>query len=372
MDRRVLEGGAVRHPILFILLMTGIAAAVVDPLDPRAGDFLDVDSDSILMLAGNAYQDGDYVGAAALYLEYLSYDSRSSGDIYNLACCFGLMGQDTLAAAYLVRAVSAGFTDLAWVSMDPDFEPVRTGEVFPGVLDSLAGVAAREAGRAGSLGFVEVPALVPVLVHLPEGYDSTRSYPLVIGLHGYGDTAERFARIRERFDDPQFIWVVPESPYAFGGGDVGYSWSSGADSIGEAWSWRLSSELVRLVAEDLQGMYPVSETFLFGFSQGCGLAYYAGLSNSDIIDGMACFSGWLDTADLPPGALEQAAGQRVFICHGRLDRVIEVSSGERARDELTALGFDVTYRDFLGGHTVPGQYIPEVQAWLEGRICTAP
>jgi len=67
------------------------------------------------------------------------------------------------------------------------------------------GVSARQ--RAAGTGspvpvdtvWQEAPALFPALVALPEGYDSTRTWPAILALHGFGGTARGFARIAPVF-----------------------------------------------------------------------------------------------------------------------------------------------------------------------------
>ena len=44
-------------------------------------------------------------------------------------------------------------------------------------------------------------------VRLPEGFDSTKTYPLLIGLHGVGGNAGSFAGLYERAGKPQLIYA---------------------------------------------------------------------------------------------------------------------------------------------------------------------
>jgi|WetSurMetagenome_2_1015567.scaffolds.fasta_scaffold00988_1 predicted esterase len=352
-----------------VLLLARLLAAAPDPLGPDAGAQLDIDLDSLNAAATEAYNDGDYHSAAALYLEGLAHDSRNSGGLYNLACCYGLMGRDTLSADCLARAFRAGFRDVGWALMDPDFDPVRSSAYFSSAFDSLAGIVAASDARAGGVFFSRAEYLVPCRVHMPAGADPGRPTDLVIGLHGYGGTAEGFSSLWDRFEDPDFIFICPEAPYAFGGSDIGYSWDTGSatDSLAGPASWQLSADMVRAVIEQARGRFDIGSIYLLGFSQGCSLAYTAGIANSDIVDGIICFAGWLDAGSLPSGALDRLGGFGAFIVHGANDRVVEMEASTGARDILEASGCEVVFSTFEGGHAVPDSMLVRAQEWMEGR-----
>jgi len=353
--------------LIFLAAGSVMAGAHPDPLDPASLAVLGTNVDSLLTVAGAAYNRGDWQEAASLYLDALQYDVGDAGAIYNLACCYGLMGRDTLAATCLQQSVDAGFGDMGWASGDPDFEPVRSSPYFAAVFDSIAARLAERESEAGIVSFVTTGVMVPCRIHAPAGMDRQSPVDLVIGLHGYGGNADDFARLWGRFRDPDFVFVVPEAPYALPGGGQGFSWSTGSatDPLAAPASWQLSSALVRSTIEQMRSRFDVRRVFLLGFSQGCSLAYTAGLANGDLVDGMICFAGFLDASTLPAGALDRPDRPRVFIAHGTRDRVVDPESSEAARDTLSALGFDVTFRSFDGGHQVPESLLIEAQEWMK-------
>ncbi|NLP05332.1 hypothetical protein GX411_05225 [Candidatus Fermentibacteria bacterium] len=353
--------------LAMVLLAALAASAGPDPFDPSSGDFLEIDLDSLETAAGTAYHAGDHARAASLYLELLSHDARNSRNIYNLACCYGLLGMDTLAAVTLERAVTAGFTDMGFAGMDPDFEAVRGSGFFSAVFDSLVEEARQRELAGGRVMMIETGCLVPVRLFLPDVQVPGRPLKLVVALHGYGDSAERFAGLWREFESPWFAMAVPESPYAMNGGSSpGYSWAGGAwgDSASRTRSWDLAVDQVMRVVDAVSEEIAVSEVYLLGFSQGCALAYDAGLSNHDRVEGILCFGGRLDLERNGPELLHEARNLRVFICHGTMDGMVDYSCGEGARDTLSSLGYDVTFRRFDGGHTIPEHVLPEVEAWL--------
>jgi phospholipase/carboxylesterase len=353
--------------ICVTLLGAAFAQPMVNHLDPTAGDFLDFPLDSVKRAAFSAYQSGDYPVAARFYLEALRYDIGNSGDIYNLACCYGLLKQDSLAALYLKRAFRAGFDDVGHVKRDPDFDSVRASPVFSAVVDSAAEEAKRRAAARGSEFDVTAQTFQPCYVHLPDGYDSTKSYPLVIGLHGYGSNPEQFARVYERAGRPGFIFAVLRAPYALNAGkELGYSWTtwSESDSTVQKRSLWFSTDYVAEAAAQLAARYPTTGTWLLGFSQGCGMAYVAGIKHPSLFKGIIGFGGGLDTLNFAAADYAAAKGLKVFAAHGKEDRVVEYRYGTTTRDFLKRKGFNVTFVDFKGGHTVAEEPLKQAVKWM--------
>jgi phospholipase/carboxylesterase len=360
--------------LLGLLLLVLTAGAPAQPaiaeFDPRAGDFLDFPIDSVSRAANAAYQATRYTEAARLYLTALQHDITNSGDIYNLACCYGLLKQDSLAALYLKRAFRAGFDDVEHVKRDPDFDSIRTRPVFAAAVDSIAALADSTSVRAGAQVELEATCFVPSYVRLPADYDSTRAYPLVIGLHGYGATPKSFAKLCERAGSPELIYVCLQAPYAFGAGrDLGYSWTTwnNDDSTVGPRSAKASGDFVADAARKLAARYRTSGTWLLGFSQGCGMAYYAGIRYPALFQGIICFANGFDTLHFTDADYAAAKGLKVFSSHGREDRVVEYAYGAASRGFLKRRGFKVTIADSKGGHTVPEEQLKQAMKWMSGK-----
>ncbi|MBM3330263.1 hypothetical protein FJY68_00245 [candidate division WOR-3 bacterium] len=353
-----------------LTVLVGYAQPALNELDPNAGSFLDFPLDSVSRAANAAYQAARYNEAARLYLTALEHDITKSSDIYNLACCYGLLKQDSLAALYLRRAFRAGFDDIGHVKQDPDFDSVRTRPVFATLVESLASHAESAQARTGTQVLVEASSFIPCYVRLPAGYDSTRAYPLVIGLHGFGSDPKSFARLYERAGSPDLIFACLQAPYQFGAGrDLGYSWSTWSkdDSMVGPSSEALACSFVATAAVRLTGQYKTTGTWLLGFSQGCGMAYQTGIGYSDFFQGIIGFGGGFDSLGFTAAQYEEAKNLSVFIAHGKEDRVVEYKNGKNARDFLKRKGFDVTFVEFKGGHTVPEQQLKQAVKWMLGK-----
>jgi predicted esterase len=242
--------------------------------------------------------------------------------------------------------------------------------VFAATFDSIAALAESTNARAGMQVDVEATCLVPGYVRLPDSYDSTRAYPLVIGLHGVGATPKSFARLYERAGSPELIFVCLQAPYAFGvGRDLGYSWSTWNkdDSLVGRRSSKLSGDFVAEAARKLAARYRTGGTWLLGFSQGCGMAYYTGIRNPALFQGIICFANGFDTLRFTDADYAAAKGLKVFTSHGKEDRVVEYAYGASSRDFLKRKGFNVTVADSKGGHTVPEEQLKQAVKWMSGK-----
>ena len=99
--------------------------------------------------------------------------------------------------------------------------------------------------------------------------------------------------------------------------------------------------------------------FVAGFSDGASYALTLGLANGDLFGAVVAFS---------PGFAAPARRRgkpRVFVSHGMDDHVLPIARTSRPivaslRDD----GYDVSFREFPGSHTVPAAIASEAVDWL--------
>ncbi|MFP5247954.1 MAG: alpha/beta hydrolase, partial [Thermoanaerobaculia bacterium] len=96
-----------------------------------------------------------------------------------------------------------------------------------------------------------------------------------------------------------------------------------------------------------------------GFSDGASYALTLGLANGDLFTHCIAFSpGFLQ-------AVEQVGKPRFFISHGNDDQILPVHlCSRRIVPRLERAGYDVRYREFAGGHTVPGEVASDAMQWF--------
>jgi phospholipase/carboxylesterase len=110
-------------------------------------------------------------------------------------------------------------------------------------------------------------------------------------------------------------------------------------------------------------------TVIGGFSMGTVMSYAVALGEGRPSPAaIVAFSGFVPTVDGWRARLDERAGLPVLIHHGRLDPVIEVGFGHKARDLLSGAGLDVDYIETDAGHWLPPQIVPRARALVESAV----
>jgi phospholipase/carboxylesterase len=101
---------------------------------------------------------------------------------------------------------------------------------------------------------------------------------------------------------------------------------------------------------------------LGGFSDGASYALSMGLSNGDLFSHLVAYSpGFLRAQDPIVG------NPRVFISHGTEDSVLPIAvTRGSVIPALEDAGYEVTYEEFEGGHTVPAEVSEKALGWFLG------
>ncbi|MDQ1738794.1 MAG: phospholipase/carboxylesterase [Pseudonocardiales bacterium] len=195
-----------------------------------------------------------------------------------------------------------------------------TGQPLPAGLHRLA-----SAGHAESALFV------------PPSATTGGALPLVVLLHGATGHPERALPVlRADAERGGFLLLAPKSR--------GHTW----DIIGGAFGPDIAA-LDRLLVEvfDRFEVDP-ARIALAGFSDGASYALTVGLINGELFSRILAFSPGF----LVPG--RRSGKPAVFISHGVADTVLPIDRcSRRIVPLLRADGYQLDYREFAGGHTVP-------------------
>jgi phospholipase/carboxylesterase len=96
-----------------------------------------------------------------------------------------------------------------------------------------------------------------------------------------------------------------------------------------------------------------------GFSDGASYALGLGLANGGLFSKIVAFSPRF----VPPAP--RSGRPRIFVSHGDRDNVLPIGgTSHRLVPLLRRQGYNVTYREFPGGHTVPPAIREEAIEWL--------
>lgn len=185
-------------------------------------------------------------------------------------------------------------------------------------------------------------------LYVPQSYSAQFSWPLFVALHGAGSSGSWWQSYIAPAEDRGMILLAPDSrastwDLALGG--------FGADVAFLDRALRHTFERVRIDTERIA---------LGGFSDGASYALSLGVSNGDLFSHLAAYSpGFFSPSDPIIG------GPRVYVSHGTRDTILPVAlSRDVIVPSLRQAGYDVTYAEFDGGHSVPAGVVEESLSWF--------
>jgi phospholipase/carboxylesterase len=186
------------------------------------------------------------------------------------------------------------------------------------------------------------------LIYVPSGYKSGVPMPLVVMLHGAGGNSYSARTRYPLADELGFIILAPDSRDERTWDELLGAFGPDEEFIGASLRYVLKESSIdaRRIA-------------LAGVSDGASYALSVGIGNGDIFSHLIAFSA----AFVLPSRVR--GKPRIFISHGTEDQVMPIdATGRDVVRRLKALGYDVTYREFKGGHTVPPEISREAFEWF--------
>ena len=178
--------------------------------------------------------------------------------------------------------------------------------------------------------------------------------PLVVGFHGYGETAERhLEELRRLPGAAQWVLCAVQALHPF---------YNRAGEVIASWMTRLDRELaiadnigyVNGVVGELKRTLPVSGRLVFlGFSQGAAMAYRAAAATEHACNGVVVLGG-----DLPPEleSRDLSSFPPVLLGRGSSEEWYDAAKMEHDVELLRARGVDVRPVVFSGGHEWTNQF----------------
>jgi predicted esterase len=195
---------------------------------------------------------------------------------------------------------------------------------------------------------LSAPSTPEVLLYVPTGYSPAKPAPLAVTLHGAGQTNRTgMAPLQAQADASGMLLVAPQS--------VGTTW----DFIYGPYGSDVAALDAALGQVFRDCNVDPARIALTGFSDGASYALSLGLTNGDLFTRLVAFS---------PGVLAPAAYRgkpSIFVSHGTLDVVLNIdNTSRRFVPLLRDAGYQVTFREFTGPHTVPGDIAREAAQFI--------
>ena len=187
---------------------------------------------------------------------------------------------------------------------------------------------------------------------VPPSYDPTKSFPLIVCLHGAGFTGDSYLeRWAERLGDA-YILACPSI------------------SMGAWWS-RYGEELVLATMLAVQNHYHIDpdRIYLTGMSNGGIGAWIIGMHHAPRFAAVAPMASGIDEVLFP--FLRNLRHTPLYVIHGAKDKIMPVWLSQNIIKELAQLGIAHVYREHewshphAGGHFFPHQELPDLVKWFD-------
>ena len=184
-------------------------------------------------------------------------------------------------------------------------------------------------------------------VYIPAGYTRAAATPLLVWLHGAGGGGNVSPDLAAMADEFGVIVLAPDSRE--------WTW----DAI--LGNWGPDLEFLQRAMRQTLDRYSIDRgrIWLGGFSDGGSYSLSLGISYGNVFHKV--FAG-------APGVMQpiEVNGKpSIFLAHGRQDQTMPIDETSRKfLGKLKALEYNVTYREYEGGHTLPPEILREVFEWF--------
>jgi poly(3-hydroxybutyrate) depolymerase len=179
--------------------------------------------------------------------------------------------------------------------------------------------------------------------YVPASYDRSSPLPLVVALHGAGDSAKNYLTFewQANADARGFVVLAPQGTAQAA---TGYDWAA--------------EDRARILAaiDDVRACYAIAKKgpLIQGFSAGADMALFVGLTYSNDFAGIAVASGSLSAAETSFSSktplLPAAHKLPVSLWRGTTDPIVTLTDVTDSKDRLEAAGHTVTLHSFKGSH----------------------
>jgi phospholipase/carboxylesterase len=188
-------------------------------------------------------------------------------------------------------------------------------------------------------------------MYVPRSYDPGTPIPLLVALHGSVSSSAFWTTYEARAEERSFVLLAPDSRLE--------TWDIVEGELGPD---------IRFIDRALTHVFDrvnvdPAKIALIGFSDGASYTISIGVSNGDLFEKLISHS---------PGFFvpnEPIVGKpAIFISHGTRDQILPVTTTrDRIVPNFLQGGYDVTYEEFDGGHTLPDSIAEAALDWWLGQ-----
>lgn len=199
-------------------------------------------------------------------------------------------------------------------------------------------------------GELDVPVLDQPLTYIrvaPEGASDGDVLPLVILLHGQGDSASHFVETFVKDWRPKARVIAIDAPFA--AGMLGRSWGSTPADRDDA-----ITAITYAIPELTKKYGTLGQPTLLGYSIGGGIALAVSSQIPEQLGKVVAVSAFLEENNYPQSRIRGASYPEIVAYHGRSDKLVRFGGITKARDHFDSLGIPITLYDYedVGHHGI--------------------
>jgi predicted esterase len=185
--------------------------------------------------------------------------------------------------------------------------------------------------------------------------------PLLVGFHGYGETAENQMHLLQQIPGIE-NWTVCSiqalHSFYISKGKVGYSWMTSQDR-----ELRVKENVnyVNAVISEIKKSYTLSDTIVYhGFSQGTAIACRAAMLCKYRASGVILLGG-----DIPPEFKQLNKMKRLLLARGKRDKFYSIEQWEQDVLRIENSKIESHVCEFDGGHGTHEVYLKAAADFLK-------
>ena len=191
------------------------------------------------------------------------------------------------------------------------------------------------------------------------------SKKLMIILHGRGDSSEGFVGFPSFLNIDEMNYILFDAPFDY---MPGFSWYKlpPNQQPGIEYSSKLLTHDLDLL---FKNTFEVTESFLFGFSQGSLLTFEFGAKYHKVLAGYIGVSGYIyDVEKLLEDMNPEVKNSRWLCTHGIYDNVLQYEVSREQVQTLVDGGFDVEFVSYEKDHTIIEEELEMISQWIKSTF----
>jgi phospholipase/carboxylesterase len=203
----------------------------------------------------------------------------------------------------------------------------------------------------------------------PLHYESNYGYPLLVWLHGGGDSERQLRRVMPHISLRNYVAVAPRAtlnvPHVSGHGD-GYRWVQTDDQIA------IAEERIQAAIEDARERYNIrpERIFLAGYESGGTMAFRIAADCAPQFAGILSLGGPFPTQGAPLANLNSLRKLPLFVAacrQGVFYRTEQVCENLRL---FHSAGMSITLKEYPGEESLSPMMLADIDRWMMEQIAT--